>query len=217
MKMRRDVGMQRRVSDSSIAAGRPSRPPGWAMTKSNHLWLTSVRALRSLLMIVLVGTGALSATVWMAHAAMEIGQPAPPMVATALDGLTFDLHALHGKVVLVNFWATWCVPCRKEMPLLDQFYRQNREAGLTLIGVSVDRPRDREKVRKMMAAFVYPAAMLSDVETQDFDPPDGVPSTFVVDRNGVVRDRFIALDEALLAKVVVPLLSQPTEASPTIK
>jgi cytochrome c biogenesis protein CcmG, thiol:disulfide interchange protein DsbE len=168
-------------------------------------------------MFVLVGTSALGATAWLAHAAMEIGQPAPPMVATALDGLTFDLRAMRGKVVLVNFWATWCVPCRKEMPLLDQFYGQQREVGLALIGVSVDRPRDREKVRKMMGAFGYPAAMLSDVQTKGFDPPDGVPSTFVVDRNGVVRDRFIAIDEALLAEVVVPLLSQRSEPSPDTK
>jgi cytochrome c biogenesis protein CcmG, thiol:disulfide interchange protein DsbE len=114
---------------------------------------------------------------------------------------------------MVNFWATWCVPCRKEMPLLDQFYGQHRGAGLVLIGVSVDRPLDREKVRKMMSAFGYPSAMLSDVDTQGFEPPDGVPSTFVVDRNGVLRDRYIAIDEALLGKAVMPLLSQPAEAS----
>jgi cytochrome c biogenesis protein CcmG, thiol:disulfide interchange protein DsbE len=69
----------------------------------------------------------------------------------------------------------------------------------------------------MMGAFGYPAAMLSDVQTKGFDPPDGVPSTFVVDRNGVVRDRFIAIDEALLAEVVVPLLSQRSEPSPDTK
>jgi cytochrome c biogenesis protein CcmG, thiol:disulfide interchange protein DsbE len=49
--------------------------------------------------------------------------------------------------------------------------------------------------------------MLSDVTTREFDPPDGVPSTYVVDRDGIVRDRFIAVDEALLADVVLPLLS----------
>ena len=175
------------------------------------------RARRSLLMLMLVGAGALGATAWVAHAAMEIGQPAPAMVTTSLAGQTFDLHALRGKVVLVNFWATWCVPCRKEMPLLDRFYGLHREAGLVLIGISVDRPRDREKVRKMISTFGYPAAMLTDIKTQGFDPPEGVPATFVVDRNGVVRDRFIAIDEALLAKVVVPLLSQPAEASPATK
>jgi len=144
---------------------------------------------------LLGGVGFFGATGWPAQAAMEIGQPAAPLVANGMDGRTFDLQSLRGKVVLVNFWATWCVPCRKEMPLLAEFYRRHRDTGLARIGVSVDRPRDREKVRKMMTAFGYPAAMLSDIQTQGFDPPDGVPSTFVVDRNGVVRDRFIALDD----------------------
>lgn len=164
--------------------------------------------LRRRSVVALLTSAALCATGWLAHAAgMQIGQPAPPMVAIGLDGRTFDLGAQHGKVVLVNFWATWCVPCRKEMPLLDAFYRQHHDAGLTLIGISVDRPDRRPRVLKMMTAFTYAAAMLSDVTTKDFDPPDGVPSTYVVDRNGVVRDRFIAIDDALLAEVVLPLLS----------
>jgi cytochrome c biogenesis protein CcmG/thiol:disulfide interchange protein DsbE len=103
----------------------------------------------------------------------------PPMIVTDLDGHTHDLHALHGKVVLVNFWATWCVPCRKEMPLLDEFYRRHRAQGLVVIAISVDRPRDREKVRGMMRAYGYPAAMLADMQANGFDPPDGVPMTLV--------------------------------------
>jgi cytochrome c biogenesis protein CcmG, thiol:disulfide interchange protein DsbE len=151
----------------------------------------------------------LSATGWLAQAVgMQIGQQAPPMVAIGLDGQSFDLGAQHGKVVLVNFWATWCVPCRKEMPLLDAFYRKHRDAGLALIAISVDRPNLRPKAVKIIATFDYAAAILSDLKTKEFEPPDGVPSTFVVDRNGIVRDRFIAIDDALLADVVLPLLSQ---------
>jgi cytochrome c biogenesis protein CcmG, thiol:disulfide interchange protein DsbE len=166
--------------------------------------------------VALLTVAALCATGWLAHAAgMQIGQPAPSMVAIGLDGRTFDLGAQHGKVVLVNFWATWCVPCRKEMPLLDAFYRQHRDAGLALIGISVDRPDRRPRVQKVMTAFAYAAAMLSDVTTKDFDPPDGVPSTYVVDRSGVVRDRFIAVDDTLLLEVVLPLLSQAS--SPAVR
>jgi cytochrome c biogenesis protein CcmG/thiol:disulfide interchange protein DsbE len=141
-----------------------------------------------------------------AQAHLEIGQPAPPIALATLDGRVFDLKEMRGKVVLVNFWATWCVPCRKDMPVLSEFHRRHDDGTLAVIAISVDRPTYREKVRTMASTFSYPAAMLSDVKTRDFDPPDGVPSTFVVDAAGVVRDRFIAIDEALLAKVVVPLL-----------
>ena len=72
---------------------------------------------------------------------------APALVATALDGQTFDLAKLRGKVVLVNFWATWCAPCRKEMPTLDAFYRRYRAQGFEMIGVSVDFARDAGKMR----------------------------------------------------------------------
>lgn len=185
------------------------------MTRATVFWRSRTR--RSLWMVVVVGVSLLGATGLLANAGMEIGQPAPPLVATGLDGQTFDLHALQGKVVLVNFWATWCVPCRKDMPVLDEFYRRHRDAGLALIGISVDRPTYRERVRKIMNAFAYPAAMLIDMQTKEFDPPDGVPSTFIVGRDGVVRDRFIAIDEALLAEVVVPLLSQLPGGPPGAK
>ena len=70
-------------------------------------------------------------------------------------------RALKGKVVVVNVWATWCGPCRAEMPMLDAFYRAHRSQGLALIGLSADRSRDLAEVRKVMAAFAYPAGLLS--------------------------------------------------------
>jgi cytochrome c biogenesis protein CcmG, thiol:disulfide interchange protein DsbE len=172
---------------------------------------------RSAPTLLLAAVGLLASAGWLAHAAVHIGQAVPPMVATGLDGQTYDLGAFRGKIVLVNFWATWCVPCRKEMPLLDEFYRRHRDQGLALIAISVDRPRDREKVRKMMRPYEYPAAMLTDVKRNGFDPPDGVPMTYVVDSNGVVRDQFIAVDETLLSQVVTPLLRQPAVPAPTTK
>jgi thiol-disulfide isomerase/thioredoxin len=142
----------------------------------------------------------------LARAEPTIGQPAPALVATELDGQSFDLGKFRDKVVLVNFWATWCVPCRKEMPKLDAFYRNYREHGVEIIGISIDRARDREKVRKTMAAVTYPAAMLNEISVNGFGAPEGVPATFVVDTNGVVRDKFIDVYDQLLTDVVLPLL-----------
>jgi cytochrome c biogenesis protein CcmG/thiol:disulfide interchange protein DsbE len=142
-----------------------------------------------------------------ARAEPSMEQPAPTLVITRLDGSRFDLSQLRGKVVLVNYWATWCIPCRKEMPRLDAFYRQYHEQGLEIIGISVDRPGQREKVIEIMSSLAYPGAMGSDVMDDGFGKPRGVPSTFVIDRSGVVRDKFIDIYDQLLTDVVLPLLT----------
>ncbi|TLY80884.1 MAG: TlpA family protein disulfide reductase [Gammaproteobacteria bacterium] len=75
--------------------------------------------------------------------APEVGDPAPALLVPELDGHGFDLSALRGKVVIVNFWATWCAPCRAEMPVLDAFYRRYHAQGLELLGLSIDDAHDR--------------------------------------------------------------------------
>jgi len=143
--------------------------------------------------------------------AMDVGQQAPPLVVTELDGSGFDLGALRGKVVVVHFWATWCPPCREEMPALDAFYRQYRGQGLDMIGISADRPRDRSDVVKMMQAFAYPAAMLGDAKVNGFGAPEALPVTYVIDQAGIVRAKFrpdqMAVTQQSLAAAVLPLLA----------
>jgi cytochrome c biogenesis protein CcmG/thiol:disulfide interchange protein DsbE len=143
-----------------------------------------------------------------ARAAPEIGKAAPELVVTKLDGQTFDLAKLRGKVVLVNYWATWCAPCRKDMPKLDTFYRRYHDQSLEMIGISVDRDRDLAKVHKIMATLAYPLAMLKDVTNNGFGAPEGVPITWIIDRDGKVRDRMIDVRDELLNRLVMPLLPQ---------
>lgn len=133
---------------------------------------------------------------------------APSLIVTQLDGHTFDLGKLRGKVVLVTYWATWCAPCKKEMPILNSFYRRYRERGLEIIGISADRPKDFVKMRKMSSALAYPTATLDQVTDNGFGPPEGFPLTYVVDRGGVIRDKFIDVREQLLRDVVLPLLPE---------
>jgi len=158
--------------------------------------------------IVRAALAAALAALWTgaAHAAPEIGAAAPSLVVTTLDGRTFDLTKLHGKVVLVNYWATWCAPCRKEMPTLDAFYRRHREQGLEIIGISIDFARDSEKMRRMAASQTYPMARSGDISDNGFGQPEGVPVTYVIDAEGTVRDKFIAVPNKLLNDVVLPLL-----------
>jgi thiol-disulfide isomerase/thioredoxin len=153
-----------------------------------------------------VGTLATALAIDSACAAPEIGEAAPELVLTAIDGTGIDLAKLRGKVVLVNFWATWCAPCRKEMPTLDAFYRRHRVHGFELIGISVDFPRDAAKMRKAAAGLAYPAVMINDIAVNGFGPPDGVPVSYVIDADGIIRDKFIAVPPKLLNDVVVPLL-----------
>jgi thiol-disulfide isomerase/thioredoxin len=144
-------------------------------------------------------------------AAPVLNQAAPPLVVTTLDGQTFDLSNLRGKVVLVNYWATWCAPCRREMPTLDAFYRRYQSQGLELIGISVDFTRDGAKIRKAAKDFAYPIALSSEISVNGFGPSQGVPATYLIDADGIVRDRFVAVASKLLHDIVVPLLPHPAE------
>ena len=140
------------------------------------------------------------------HATPEMNKPAPALVIGTLDGTTFDLAKQRGKVVLVNYWATWCAPCRKEMPKLDAFYRRYHSQGLEMIGISVDEARNLQKVRKVMTSLTYPGATLKSISDDGFGPPEGVPITWIIDVDGKIRDRLIEVRDELLNGIVVPLL-----------
>jgi len=112
----------------------------------------------------------------------------PRYSLTALDGTPLSPDALREKVVLINFWATWCLPCRVEMPLLQRMSERHREAGLVVVGLSVDRGSE-QSVREFLRerGVTYPVAMVgSDVE-RAFGGVRGYPTSILIDRGGVVR------------------------------
>jgi cytochrome c biogenesis protein CcmG, thiol:disulfide interchange protein DsbE len=141
-----------------------------------------------------------------ARAAPEIGKAAPELVVTEIDGQAFDLAKLRGKVVLVNYWATWCAPCRKDMPKLDALYRRYHNQNLEMIGISIDRDSDLGKVRKVAPKLAYPVALLKGITNDGFGPPAGVPITWIVDPDGKVSDMMIDVRDELLDSLVLPLL-----------
>jgi thiol-disulfide isomerase/thioredoxin len=146
----------------------------------------------------------------------QVGRPAPALVVPQLDGRVFDLAALRGKVVIVNVWASWCSPCRAEMPRLDAFYRHYHARGVELLGLSVDEVAERGTVLSIMRRFNYPAALAANAQRNDFGPPPAVPMTWIIDRSGIVRARLVAgsaVTEQSLEQRVLPLLPPP--AAPT--
>jgi thiol-disulfide isomerase/thioredoxin len=130
--------------------------------------------------------------------------PAPALDLTLLDGTRFDLAAERGQVVVANFWATWCVPCRAEMPLLDRFARSH--PGVVVIGVSMDQRRDLREVQRVMAGFQYRAGLASTAKVNSFGEPRELPVTYVIDRNGQIAAHFAGgrpvLTEGLLEGMV---------------
>ena len=136
-----------------------------------------------------------------AHASLKVGQPAPALEVTTFDGQVFNLSHLRGKTVLIHFWATWCPTCRHEMPMLSSYFRKNQDR-LAMIGLSLDRPRDREAAVKAMRDLTFPAAMLDDAKVNDFDSPKSLPATYVIDPRGLIRAIYKELTEDILTKAM---------------
>jgi len=168
---------------------------------------------------VLLGAALAACLLVPCSAAPAVGKPAPALVATQLDGKTFDLAALRGRVVIVNFWASWCGPCRAEMPLLNRFYLEHRAQGLALVGVSVDDQDERAAVVEIMRQFSYPAVLAAGAKADGFGPPLAVPMTWIIDTRGVVRARLVAGNAVTLqalTRAVVPLLPPAPAAGPRV-
>ena len=133
----------------------------------------------------------------------------PQLSATTLDGERFSLSDARGQVVIVNFWATWYVPCRAEMPALDSYYRAHRQEGLALLAVSVDAGASKKKLAAVTRNFAFAVALLDDTRIPRSAIPSALPETRIYGRNG--RLRFDSsglkgppLDETSLKRIVTP-------------
>lgn len=122
---------------------------------------------------------------------VEVGAAMPGYRALSIDGDSVSLADIRGKVVLLNVWATWCHPCRDEIPELREVHARYRDRGLELVGVSVDAGGAQQQVREFMKEFEMTYAVWLDpderISTQFLI--FGVPTTFLIDRGGVLRWR----------------------------
>lgn len=117
---------------------------------------------------------------------------APAFAVATLDGATLASADLRGKVVLVNFWATWCLPCRAEMPLLEAMWKRHASEGFVLVGFSTDRG-GVNAVRRFVEArrLTYPMAIVGQDVEAAFGGVRGIPTSFLLDQQGRIRHRVI--------------------------
>ncbi|MFN2564132.1 MAG: TlpA family protein disulfide reductase [Gemmatimonadaceae bacterium] len=124
-----------------------------------------------------------------APAPVEVGRPAPAYRAVSANGDSVSLDALRGKPILLNVWATWCHPCRDEIPELQRIYERYRGRGLELVGVSVDAAGEDDAIRAFMRRYgmTYPVWRDPAENVSAAFLVVGVPATFLIDRSGVLR------------------------------
>jgi cytochrome c-type biogenesis protein len=120
---------------------------------------------------------------------VEIGMEAPSYAARNLTGDSVSLAVLRGKPVLLNVWATWCLPCKEEIPYLESLHGKHAAQGLQIVGVSVDARGDEAKISDFAQDFgmTYPIWRDPDERVNSRFLAIGVPSTYLIDRDGILR------------------------------
>lgn len=142
-------------------------------------------------------------------AQVNIGQQAPELSLPSKNGDTIKLSKLNGKIVLIDFWASWCVPCRRNNPFLVYLYKKYKSKGLEIYGLSID----EEKQRWLNAVKKDKLSWLQVVDNKGWDASsaltygvDGIPANFLLDKNGIIIAR--DLEGRELEKKINELLKQ---------
>lgn len=148
--------------------------------------------LLSFVFLVLV-TVSLGAATWEEARAQdprpEVGHPAPDFTLPTLDGKMVRLSAFRGqKAVLINFWATWCAPCRLEMPTMEKAYQKYKGRGLEILAVSVDAgPKSAVKSFMEELGLTFPALLDPKMEVLRLYRLSAIPASFLIDKQRVIR------------------------------
>lgn len=120
-----------------------------------------------------------------------VGKPAPSVSLQTLDGKDFTLDSLKGQVVVLSFWASWCRPCRGEMPELEDVYNSFKNKGVTVVGVNVDRKPEAAQAFLRAHPVTFPIVMDPDSLLLGKFEVTSMPTSFVIDRKGIVRKKTV--------------------------
>ena len=139
---------------------------------------------------------------------VEVDYKAPALTLSDLDGMEYSLADYRGRVVLVNLWATWCPPCKAEMPTLKAYYEAHQADGFVVIAVNDGDPMDAVAAFVQEYSLTFPVWLDPTYEaTERAFKTRNLPSSFVLDRDGNVRLRWVGeIDRASLEKYVTPLI-----------
>jgi cytochrome c biogenesis protein CcmG, thiol:disulfide interchange protein DsbE len=148
---------------------------------------------------------------WVLANELEVGKAAPPLVLQTVDGHSIATRDLLGQVVIATFWATWCEPCREELPMLSTYASSHAPQGLRVLGFSLDGPEALPKVRTVAARLSFPVGLLGNPYVAGYGRIWRIPVSFVIDRAGRLAHNGWDDDEQPLTKeqlqrVVDPLL-----------
>ncbi|HXX58175.1 MAG TPA: TlpA disulfide reductase family protein [Thermodesulfovibrionales bacterium] len=124
-----------------------------------------------------------------------IGKQAPDFTLKDITGRSLSLSSLKGKAVLVNFWATWCPPCRDEMPSLNRLFKAYKDQGLIVLAVSTDRSESTVKDFLSRYPADFQVFMDADMQTSRRYRVFSMPTAFLLDRNGVIIKRYLGEED----------------------
>jgi peroxiredoxin len=169
------------------------------------------RCIRFILVSALIAAVSACSPLGARRASPSLGTSAPDFTLPKLDGGTVQLASQRGRVVIVNFWASWCGPCVSETPRLVQWYEQHRDSGLVVLGVDSLYLDSRSNVVKFAqdSKVTYPILLDGEGTVSKQWRAQQLPRSYVVDRSGVVR--FVRIGELTtddLTSQVLPLLSK---------
>jgi peroxiredoxin len=180
--------------------------PEWSSSAWRRERHPSVR--RGAMALAAAGAMVAAASAW----SLVIGDPAPACSPPPLDGgRTLSLADHRGQVVYLDFWASWCAPCRESFPFMGELDREFRDKGLAIVAVSVDKSAD--EARKFRDRYPVPFALTLDVggACPAAYQLSGMPSSYLIDRNGLIRAvhaGFRSSDKAEIRRQIVEALAQ---------
>ena len=139
----------------------------------------------------------------------EENRAAPPWQVTLPDGQVVTSDALRGKVVLVNFWATWCPYCRKEKPVIEAFWKDYQDKNFEVLSISIDDSPEKIAAWMQDKGYAFTAAPTNASVVAAFGSVASVPTSFIIDADGHIRHKIAGqVHYARLEKLIVPLLAE---------